>query len=159
MSCAVKTTPVTYLATIGEMVPGRVYVAGPMTNYPEFNFPAFDSLAAYMRRNGWQVINPAERDRQMYDDTAPGFAEGDVQLWSEAAGFDLHKAMRFDLGTITTAQAIVLLPGWAKSSGAQKEKAVAEAVGAEILYAFPVRNGDWFVSDVDIDAQVPEVVG
>lgn len=143
-------TPVTYQATIGVKVPGRVYVAGPMTNLPEFNFPAFDSLAAFMRKHGWEVFNPAERDRQLYDDTAAGFDVGDVQAWAASTGFDLGNAMRFDLGTITTCSDIVMLPGWEKSSGAGKEKAVAEACGVEVLYAFPVRD-TWFVSEVDID--------
>ena len=39
------------------------YVSGPMTGYPDLNFPAFDSFTADYRRKGHIVISPAEHDR------------------------------------------------------------------------------------------------
>lgn len=135
------------------MTPGVAYCAGPMTGIPGFNFPAFDSLTSYMRSHGWVVVNPAERDREMYDTTGPGFAEGDQKLWSESTGFDFHEAMRYDLGAITECDAIVFLPGWESSTGCAHEKYVAEVCGLELLYAYPVRS-EWFVSNVCMDSQV-----
>lgn len=38
----------------------RVYIAGPMTGLPDFNFPAFHAAAAAWRAAGWEVFNPAE---------------------------------------------------------------------------------------------------
>jgi hypothetical protein len=38
----------------------RVYIAGPMTGLPEFNFPAFHAAAKAWREAGWEVFNPAE---------------------------------------------------------------------------------------------------
>jgi len=35
-----------------------IYIAGPMTGYPEFNFPAFDAARDYLERD-WNVISPA----------------------------------------------------------------------------------------------------
>jgi hypothetical protein len=40
--------------------PSRVYLAGPMTGLPEFNYPAFNAEAARLRALGYQVENPAE---------------------------------------------------------------------------------------------------
>ena len=38
----------------------RIYIAGPMTGQPEFNFPAFHAVAARLRQAGAEAINPAE---------------------------------------------------------------------------------------------------
>ena len=38
----------------------RLYLAGPMTGMPEYNFPAFHAAAAEWRAMGWEVNNPAE---------------------------------------------------------------------------------------------------
>ena len=61
----------------------KKYLAGPMRNYPQFNFPAFDSAAAYLRvlyGSLATVVNPADHDREVYPDIEswPGFATGDV---------------------------------------------------------------------------------
>lgn len=138
-------------------VAGTCYVAGPMRGYPEFNFPSFDSLALFMRRNGWTVFNPAEHDRDIYKDITEwaGYADGDI---SACPRFSLAMAMRWDLARITESHAIVLLPGWEQSSGARTELVVAEACNLEVLYAFPTNpfpapdyRPEWFVSEVDID--------
>lgn len=137
---------------------GTCYIAGPMRGYPEFNFPAFDSVADYMRFHGWVVFNPAEHDLEIDPamKTQPAFATGDVD---NLAGFSFQAAMRWDLARVTESDAIVLLPGWEKSSGAGHEKYVAEVCGVEVLYACPTSvsnpgsqyDGDeWFVSEVNV---------
>ncbi|MCY1527250.1 hypothetical protein D9M68_623110 [compost metagenome] len=42
----------------------RIYLAGPMTGLPEFNYPAFHAEAARLRALGYQVENPAENQAQ-----------------------------------------------------------------------------------------------
>lgn len=74
---------------------GRVYVAGPMTGLPEFNFPAFHAEAARLRTMGLTVLNPAEH----------GVVEG--ATWADY--------LRHDLAGLMSCERIHLLRGWSKA--------------------------------------------
>lgn len=93
----------------------RIYVAGPMTGLPDFNFPAFNAAAATLRAEGWHVENPAEH----------GHVEG--------AGWDDY--LRYDLSRVATCGAVYLLPGWPKSKGATLEVHVAGVLGLQLILA------------------------
>lgn len=41
-----------------------LYVAGPMTGIPHFNFPLFDAVSAGLRADGFTIISPAETDHE-----------------------------------------------------------------------------------------------
>jgi hypothetical protein len=102
----------------------KIYLAGPMRGYAEFNFPAFHAAAAKLRGEGHIVFNPAERDIERHGgvDISKGNASGDVAQAEQKHGFDRRHAMRDDLEFITKeADAIALLPGWEQSEGAQLE--------------------------------------
>lgn len=100
------------------------YLAGPMRGYEDFNFPAFDAAAANLRRVGWTILSPADRDREH------GFDETRNTL----DGFDLEAAMRDDLRwIIDDADSIILLPGWERSTGAKIERLVAETCGKDVF--------------------------
>lgn len=96
----------------------RVYLAGPMTGYPEWNFPAFRDAALTLRLRGYSVWSPAERD------LANGF---DPE--SDGEGFDLEAALRDDIAAVLAADAVVVLPGFEKSAGVLVEILTAEAAG------------------------------
>ena len=91
----------------------RIYVAGPMTGYPELNFPAFHAAAAQLRAAGHHVENPAEINP---DPSAE---------WLDC--------MRADIARLVTCDAIQLLPGWSKSRGACLEHQIAVGLGLEII--------------------------
>lgn len=93
----------------------RVYLAGPMTGMPGFNYPAFNAKAAELRARGWHVENPAENP-------APPCGS-----WK---GY-----MRMSIWQLTTCEAIYLLPGWASSQGAAMEYSIAQALGLEVIEA------------------------
>ena len=38
----------------------RVYLAGPMTGLPQFNFPAFDNAEKDLQARGYDVVPPAD---------------------------------------------------------------------------------------------------
>ena len=46
-----------------------IYIAGPMTGYPEYNYPAFEATAKKYRDLGFRVTSPHEVDKQ--DGSAP----------------------------------------------------------------------------------------
>ena len=37
-----------------------IYIAGPMSGIPYFNFPAFDTAKAFLILQGWDVVSPAD---------------------------------------------------------------------------------------------------
>lgn len=86
----------------------RIYIAGPMTGYPEFNYPAFFDAAAKLRAAGFEVYNPA------------GCAVPSCGSWE---GY-----MRICIPNLMTCQAVALLPGWRRSRGASLEVHNAEAL-------------------------------
>lgn len=99
----------------------KIYVAGPMTGLPAFNFPAFHECAAQLRTQGWQVVNPAEINP---DSALP---------WAEC--------MRRDIAELVTCDAIHLLAGWRQSKGATLEHHIAERLGMQVYEARSVT--DW----------------
>ena len=96
-----------------------IYLAGPMRGHDNYNFPAFDAAAAFMRDFGYTVISPAEHDRSL------GFDETRNSL----EGFDLGAALEWDLQQVRECDWVLLLPGWSLSTGANAELEEAEKWG------------------------------
>lgn len=115
--------------------PMRIYIAGPMRGYPEFNFPAFHAAAAKLRADGHTVFNPAEQDMLRHGvDISKGNLHGDETEAARKHGFDLRVALGEDLAWICQhAEAIALLPGWHASDGASAEYAAAIALGLKVI--------------------------
>ena len=90
----------------------RVYISGPMTGLPEFNFPAFHSAAQELRRCGYEVVNPAE-------------------INAENNG-DWHIYLRADIKALCDCDILALLPGWEGSNGAHLELHVAHRLGRNV---------------------------
>lgn len=103
----------------------RAYLAGPMRGIKHYNFPAFEMATEYLRRNGWEIFSPAERDLEK------GF---DPSVDVSKQGFSLTDAFRADLDYIIhRASAIILLPKWRQSMGAIHEAKTAELVGLPLF--------------------------
>lgn len=102
----------------------KIYLAGPMTGLPNFNFPAFDAAAAALERHGHTVFNPAQMDRDV------GFDPSSTKVSKEF----LRDALRRDLSAICDADAIAMLPGWENSGGAKIEWSLACHLGLEVIY-------------------------
>ena len=93
----------------------RLYLAGPMRGYPEYNYPLFNRVARKLRDEGYFVLNPAE--------IAP------------SEGSSLKDYIMVDLQWIAShADVVAFLPGWEKSTGAGVEHALAIYLNKEIIY-------------------------
>ena len=102
----------------------RIYIAGPMSGFDNFNFPAFFAADEYLKKFGHEVFNPAQKDIDEW---------GDLETIKKKANY--RDCMRKDLNCILDwAEAIYLLKGWEQSRGAQIEKALAEVLNLEIMY-------------------------
>lgn len=115
----------------------KIYLAGPMQGYPEFNFPTFMKAASDLRLAGHMVFNPAERDIERHDgvDISKGNSTGDVKQSEQKHGFSLRDALADDTQFICKeADAIAMLPGWEYSKGANAEWSLAKALGHKIIY-------------------------
>lgn len=100
----------------------KIYIAGPMTDLPDYNFPAFHAAAANLRSMGHEVVNPAE---------LPAPAE---PTW--------ENYLRGALRAMLTCEAVVLLPGWVRSNGARLERMVADRLRMPVYdYAHFERQG------------------
>lgn len=107
----------------------RLYLAGGMTGYVDYNFPAFFKAAAKLEKQGYEVLNPAQMDLDS-GWTLEELKELDVGQFQEF----LKGAVKRDLDAIQTCQAIAMLPGWESSKGAKAELAVAQWLGLDEVY-------------------------
>lgn len=98
----------------------KIYIAGPMTDIKDFNFPAFNAAEKAWRQAGWDVCNPASLDG------------GDTSKTHEYF-------MRRDLPELIKCGAIALLPGWSHSDGANLELINARACGLGIFDAITMQ--------------------
>lgn len=127
----------------------KVYIAGPMRGIPLYNFPAFDKAHFDLRRQGHDVKDPAKMDRildGLYPERLPAGHD-----WNEIPeGFDFEKCVTRDIEAVRWCDAIYMLDGWEKSTGARAEKALAEWCGKRIIYQTePATNDGGEVRVVD----------
>ena len=110
----------------------KIYIAGPMTGYPNWNFPAFFETENQLIKLGHDVINPAHNDGATVQEAleSAGSPEAPNNPW--------RWYMRRDLPHVLEVDALCVLPGWQKSKGASLEVTVAKAIGLPILV---LRNG------------------
>jgi len=79
-----------------------IYLSGPMTGHIQYNFQSFQAAAARLREQGYEVLNPAE--------TAGG-----------CTTLPRVTYMRIDMGYVSVADAVCVLPGWHRAEGAKLE--------------------------------------
>lgn len=90
-----------------------LYLAGPMTGWPDNNCPAFNAAAREFESLGFEVINPADLDQDL----------------------PYEQLIRRGLQDMRRAQGVALLPGWPTSKGARGERAVALEWGLPVYAA------------------------
>ncbi|MBF5597332.1 DUF4406 domain-containing protein [Escherichia coli] len=90
----------------------RVYIAGPMTGYEDFNRPAFHAAGLALSQEGRTVLNPAVLPDGL----------------TQAQYMDICMAM------IRSVDAVYLLKNWYQSAGARAELALAEKLGCAVIF-------------------------
>lgn len=121
-----------------------VYIAGPMRGIDCFNFGAFDAAATRLCDAGWDVLSPAEHDRD----------EGFDETLNSLDGFDLQAAFRWDIEAILRSDAIYMLRGWEHSEGATLELHLARAIGLDVLHeAGAMHPGETTEEDIADEAR------
>ena len=78
----------------------KVYICGPMTGLPEFNYPAFFKAADRAKTLGLKPLNPAKNAPKGW-------------MWGQY--------LRRSLKMVEQADLMWLLPGWEYSEGARAE--------------------------------------
>lgn len=120
--------------TIAELPrQSRIYVAGPMTGRPGWNFAEFERATLLLEAHGMIVASPHRVDGVVW-----GF-RGEDEL---APGMSHRSVLPIDLAILLTCDAIYLLPGWGASKGARAERALADALGLKVLYAAGAERGE-----------------
>lgn len=111
----------------------RVYTAGPMTGYPNYNWIMFEAAASFMRRKGWDAVSPTQIDEDMGVVDVVRSPEGDILSVKANANFDYETVLLRDLEAVSSCDAILLLPYWHKSPGAKRELAHAILNELEVI--------------------------
>lgn len=108
----------------------KAYLAGPMRGYVNCNRAAFDSAAERWRAKGWEVINPIELD-----------LEAGIDFNAVITDDQFRACIERDLIALATCDAIVMLPGWENSEGANIELTAARKWNLNVIFeGEPVRK-------------------
>jgi uncharacterized protein DUF4406 len=91
----------------------KLYISGPMTGIPDFNFPAFEKAVEQLQAAGYEVMSPHWHGSELGD---AGWAE----------------YVRRDLIDMLGCEGVATLPGVENSRGATLECHVARELGMEI---------------------------
>ena len=93
----------------------KVYIAGPMSGLPDYNYPAFNAEAARLRALGYEVFNPAENPKP------------EPETWQ---GY-----MRMAIAQLIQVDRVALLPNWDLSRGARVERDLAMNLDIDVCMA------------------------
>lgn len=112
----------------------RIFVSGPMSGFPNYNFDRFRQVEDQLRRRGHDVIS----GRLLFESE---IASGKTRSHAEYQRAALKLLLAFE------ADAIVQLDGWEASSGATGEAAVALNLDLAFLdeYGRPCKRPDYVV--------------
>lgn len=110
----------------------KVYIAGPMTNIQDFNYPAFFDAEVQLTNLGHEAINPARLDSNEDVPQALAASIASIAL-NDELGHSWEYYIRRDIPIMMKANALCLLPGWQGSRGASLEVQLATALKIPLL--------------------------
>jgi hypothetical protein len=98
----------------------KIFISGPMTGYPEWNFPKFIEVAADLRTLDYDVFNFVE--------TMTPEEMTNVPTW--------EKCMKRAIPELCKCDIVLVLDGWRKSQGARTEVFFAQLLKLRIYDEF-----------------------
>jgi nucleoside 2-deoxyribosyltransferase len=104
----------------------KIYLAGPMTGFPNLNWDAFFRIEEQLRTEGWEVVNPARLDR-----------DAGIDPSRELGAYDYENAASRDVAALLECDAIYLMHDWQFSKGACWERALAKHNNIKRFYQTP----------------------
>lgn len=105
------------------MMRTKLYIAGPMTGIPEYNFPAFAEAEFELTQAGYQVLSPHRVALPCGCVSNDGTCGVKKHEWQDYLRADLIAMLEFN------PHGIALLPGWQDSKGAMVEARLAQGFG------------------------------
>jgi len=110
----------------------RVYIAGPMRGHYLYNFPAFDAAKDSLVDAGYDVVSPADLDRDSGFEPTLLPEDHDWNSWPNHFP-SIKEIIMIDVKALLTCDAIYMLDGWFGSKGATGELAIAEWAGLGVM--------------------------
>jgi hypothetical protein len=118
----------------------RLYLSGPMTGLPLFNFPKFHEYALILRHRGHVVTNPAEN----FD------GRQDLPRW-------MYLELAYE--QVPKSDAVAVLPGWGASMGAWGEIRIARDLNLPILDADTLEPSPLFGEALEVSDRALACIG
>jgi len=112
------------------MAPIKIYIAGPMTCYENYNYPAFFDMEEKLEKLKLVPINPAWSSGRTLEKALIDLDKNPDTRWQDY--------IRKGIALLSNCDSICLLPGWQQSKGARLEFQIAQSLG---LQAFVYKKG------------------
>lgn len=96
----------------------KLYVAGPMTGYEEYNYPAFRYAVDRLQFYGYETLNPCDNDKVLRE-AIP------IPSWQDY--------MKASIAQVLQADGLAVLDDWALSRGARLEVDIAHALQIPVM--------------------------
>jgi len=96
----------------------KLYVAGPMTGYNEYNYRQFSYAADRLEYYGYEVLNPCDNDKILKKSIA-------IPTWQDY--------MKASIKQVLEAEGMAVLAEWGLSRGARLEVNIAHSLQIPVL--------------------------
>ena len=133
----------------------KLYIAGPMSGYPQFNYPAFHAAAEALGALGYEYVSPAELDSEELQKLAMQSKDGsfkDIECANETWGDMLARDVKLVADIV---DGVCLLPGWEQSRGARLEAFVAASMQKPV-YRLPENGAPTIIPPMALMASIAE---
>ena len=95
----------------------KLYIAGPMSGLPEFNYPAFHAAIDELSGKGYVVYSPTDSE-----------FENDGERFGKPKSWYMRRGIKM----VCEVEGIALLPGWETSPGTALEISVGQMLDLDI---------------------------